>query len=104
MKELKIEPLKLKNSLNGKAAQCRQKVCSSKRPPKLEPRSVRPNEVFENLACRIAPEKQRTGQGRSVREKSVRANDPIQIKKIKGAFSLNNRLLGTPRPPDLRDA
>ena len=24
--------------------------------PKLEPRSVRPNEVFENLACRICPE------------------------------------------------
>ena len=40
----------------GKAAQCRQKVCSSKRPPKLEPRSVRANEVFENLACRISPE------------------------------------------------
>ena len=40
----------------GKAAQCRQKVCSSKRPPKLEPRSVRPNEVFENLVCRISPE------------------------------------------------
>ena len=40
----------------GKAAQCRQKVCSSKRPPKLDPRSVRPNEVFENLACRISPE------------------------------------------------
>ena len=40
---------------NGKAAQCRQKVCSSKRPPKLEPRSVRANEVFENLACRISP-------------------------------------------------
>ena len=31
-------------------------VCSSKRPPKLEPRSVRPNEVFENLACRSSPE------------------------------------------------
>ena len=84
----------------GKAAQCRQKVCSSKRPPKLEPGSVRANEVFENLACRVAPETQRTGQGRSVREKSVRANDPIQIKKIKGAFSLNNSLVGTPRPPD----
>ena len=25
-------------------------------PPKLKPRSVRPNEVFENLACRICPE------------------------------------------------
>ena len=32
------------------------KVCSSKRPPKLEPRSVRTNEVFENLACRVSPE------------------------------------------------
>ena len=42
--------------LYGKDAQCRQKVCSSKRPPKLEPRSVRANEVFENLACRISPE------------------------------------------------
>ena len=41
---------------SGKAAQCRQKVCSSKRPPELKPRSVRPNEVFENIACRISPE------------------------------------------------
>ena len=70
----------------GKAAKCRQKVCSSKRPPKLEPRSVRPNEVFENLASRICPEKQRIGQGRSVREKSVRANDPIKMKKLRGHF------------------
>ena len=38
---------------NGRAAKYRQKVCSSKRPSKLEPRSVRPNDVFENLACRI---------------------------------------------------
>ena len=37
-----------------KAAECRQKVCSSKRPPKLERRSVRPNEVFETFAYRIA--------------------------------------------------
>ena len=84
-----------------KAAKCRQKVCSSKRPPKLEPRSVRPNEVFENLASRICPEKQRIGQGRSVREKSVRANDPIKMKKIKGAFSLNTLFVGTVRPPEL---
>ena len=35
-------------ALFGKAAKCRrQKVCLSKRPPKSEPRSVRPNEVFE---------------------------------------------------------
>ena len=61
----------------------------------MEPRSVRPNEVFENLASRICPEKQRIGQGRSVREKSVRANDPIKMKKIKGAFSLNNLFVGT---------
>ena len=40
----------------GRAAKCRQKVCSSKRPPKLEPKSVRPKEVFENLACRICHE------------------------------------------------
>ena len=32
------------------------------------------------------PEQQRIGQGRSVREKSVRANDPIKMKKMKGAF------------------
>ena len=90
------------NNAPGKAAQCRQKVCSSKRPPKLklEPRSVRANEVFENPACRISPESQRTGQGRSVREKSVRANDPMQKNKMKGAFSLNNPLVGTARPPE----
>ena len=84
----------------GKAAKCRQKVCSSKRPPKLEPRSVRPNEVFENLTSRICPEKQRIGSGGSVREKSVRANDPIRMTKIKGAFSLNNLFVGTVRPPE----
>ena len=33
-------------------------------------------------------------------EKSVRANDPIKMKEMKGAFSLNNLLLGTVRPPD----
>ena len=33
------------------------------------------------FACRICPEQQRAGQGRSVREKSVRANSPIKIKK-----------------------
>ena len=33
-------------------------------------------------------------------EKSVRANDPIQIKKMKGAFSLNNPLVGSVRPPE----
>ena len=32
--------------------------------------------------------------------KSVRANGPIQIKKMKGAFSLNNPLVGTARPPE----
>ena len=66
----------------------------------MKPRSVRPNEVFENLACRICPEYQRIGQGRSVREKSVRANDPIKMKEIKGAFSLNSLFVGTVQPPD----
>ena len=70
----------------------------------MEPRNVRPNEVFENLASRICPEKQRIGQGRSVREKSVRANDTIKMKKIKGAFSLNNLFVGTVRPPEKSDA
>ena len=37
----------------GKAAKCRQKLCSSKRPPKFEPRSVRPNEVFENVVLAL---------------------------------------------------
>ena len=40
------------------------------------------------------------GQGRSVREKSVRANAPIKKKKMKGAFSLNNLLVGTVWPPE----
>ena len=79
------------------------KVCSSKRPPKLEPRSVRPKEVFENLACRLCHEEQGIGQGRSVREKGVRANDPIKMNEMKGAFSLNNLLVGTVRPPHSRD-
>ena len=69
----------------------------------MEPRSVRPNEVFENLACRICPEEQRIGQGRSVREKGVRANDPIKTKEMKGAFSLNNLLASTVRPPEFRE-
>ena len=44
-------------------------------------------EVFDQtrcsrtFACRICPEYQRTGQGRSVQEKIVRANDPIKMKK-----------------------
>ena len=45
-----------KTCTSGRATKRRQKFCSRKRPPKLEPRSVRPNEVFENLACRICPE------------------------------------------------
>ena len=36
-----------------------------------------------------------------VREKSVRANGPIKQNKMKGAFSLNNLLVGTVRPPEL---
>ena len=50
--------------------------------------------VFDQTRC------SRILYGRSVREKSVRANDPIQIKKMKGAVSLNNPLVGTVRPPD----
>ena len=34
------------------------------------------------------------------REKSVRANGPIKMKEMKGAFSLNNLLVGTVRPPE----
>ena len=37
------------NFLTGKASKCRQKVCSSKRPPRLEARSVRSNDVLEYL-------------------------------------------------------
>ena len=36
---------------------------------------------------------------RSFQEKSVRANDPIKWKKIKGAFSLHNLLVGIVLPP-----
>ena len=42
-------PLRHKLALVGRPQKCQQKVCSSKWPPKLEPRSVRQNEVFENL-------------------------------------------------------
>ena len=35
-----------------------------------------------------------------IRGKSVRANGPIKMKKMKGAFFLNNLLVGTVRPPD----
>ena len=38
-----------KNTLYGKAAELKPEVRSRKRPPKLERRSVRANEVFENL-------------------------------------------------------
>ena len=50
--------------------------------------------------CGICPEWQRMGQDRSFRAKSVRANDPIKPNKMKGAFSLNNLLPGTVRPPE----
>ena len=36
----------------------------------------------------------------SVREKSVQANGSIKTNKMKGAFSLNNLLPGTVRPPE----
>ena len=64
-------------------------------------------EVFEQtrrlrtLECRICPDCQGIGRDRSVREKCVRANNPIKTNKMKGAFSLNNILLGTVWPPDL---
>ena len=38
--------------ISGKAARHQAKVCSSKRRPKSEPRSVRPNGVVEDL-CRV---------------------------------------------------
>ena len=62
--------------------------------------------MFEQTSCsrtlsgKICTEYQRICQGRSVREKSFRANGPIQKKKIKGAFSSNSLLVGTVRPPD----
>ena len=33
-------------------------------------------------------------------KKGVRTNGPIKMKKMKGAFSLNNLLVGTVWPPD----
>ena len=44
-------------ALFGKAVECQAIVCSSKRPPKSEPRSVRPHEVFEDLEFRLEPGK-----------------------------------------------
>ena len=42
-------PQKTPTQIKWEGRRVPTKVCSSKRPPKLEPRSVRPNEVFENL-------------------------------------------------------
>ena len=42
-----------------------------KRPPKLEPGSVRPNEVLENPASRVCPEKNRELLKEAVFEKRV---------------------------------
>ena len=81
---------------------CRGRTLSQQEAPKMGTQKCSTNEVFENLACRICPEQQRIGQGRSVQEKSLRANDPIKTKKMKGALSLNNLLVGTVRPPELR--
>ena len=59
-----------------------------------------PTRCSITFACRICSESLSIGQGRSVREKSVRANGPIKMKRMKGAFSLNNRLVGAVRPPE----
>ena len=69
------------NQKPGRTAKCRQKVCSSKRPAELEPRSVRPNEVFENLACRISLNNRESVKAEVFEKRVFRANDPIQNKK-----------------------
>ena len=50
--------------------------------------------VRGSLHVEFALNSRRFCQGRSVREKSVRGNDPIKMKKMNGAFSLNNLFLG----------
>ena len=70
----------------GKAAQCQQKVCSSKRPPKLEPRSVRPNEVFENLACRIPLNNRELVKAEVFEKRVFKQTTPFKLRNEGGIF------------------
>ena len=70
----------------GKAAQCRQKVCSSKRPPKLEPRSVRPNEVFENLACRFFLNNRELVKAEVFEKRVFEQTTPFKLRNEGGIF------------------
>ena len=87
-------------ALLGRPQSADKKFVRARGPRNWNPEAFDQTRCSRIFASRICPEKQRNGQGRSVREKSVRANDPIKMKKIKGAFSLNNPFVGTVRPPD----
>ena len=65
-------------------------------PPKLEPRSVQPNEVFENFACRICPEYiTETWTRQKCSRKECSSKRPHENEEMKVAFSLSNLLVCT---------
>ena len=77
-----------------------QKLVRARGPQNRNPAAFDQTRCLRTFASGICPEWQIMGQDRSVRQKSVRANDPIRTNKMKGAFSLNSLLLGTVRPPE----
>ena len=85
----------------GRPQSADQKFVRARGPQNWNPEVFDQTRCSRTFDCRIWPEWQRIGRAGSVREKSVRANDPTKMKKIKGAFSLNNLLVGTARPPDI---
>ena len=78
-----------------------QKSVRARGPQNWNPEAFDQTRCSRTFECRICLEWQRIGRDGSVREKNVRANDPIKTNRMKGTFSLNHLLLGTVRPPEL---
>ena len=87
----------------GRPQSADKKFVRARGPQNWNPESVRPNEVYVREPLHVlgvALNNRELLKAEGVRVKSVRAKGPIKMKKMKGAFSLNNLLVGTVRPPD----
>ena len=62
---------------NGTAAKCRQRFVRARGPQNWNPEVFDQTRCSRTFACRNCAEQQRIGQGRSVREKAVRAHGPL---------------------------
>ena len=85
----------------GKAAKCRQKVCSSTRPPKIgTQKSSTKRDVREPLHVEIALNNRELVKAEVFEKRVFKQTAPLKWRKWRGHFSLNNHLVGTVRPPD----